>query len=83
MNANDTITLRITNEPGKILLNQVQGLLMFQGDNLAKWSERHGLRRQNARQYLLGLRNGKKAREWRQRIVEAARNSPRRINHEN
>lgn len=69
---NNVIVLKLVDKLGEKLLSQVQGLFTFQGDSLARWSERHGLRRQNARQYLLGLRNGKKAHEWRQRIVEAA-----------
>jgi len=70
---NNVIMLKLVNEPGEELLNQVQGLFAFQGDSLSGWSQRNGLSRQNARQYLLGLRDGKKARQWRQRIMEAAR----------
>ena len=62
--------------PSRKLLNEILGLMKMRGDSLNAWCNRHdGISYPNARKYLLGLRNGPKAREWRQRIVEAARQS--------
>ena len=58
---------------GKQLLNEVSGKFRIQGTTLAHWSRENGILYQNARAYLLGERNGRKARQWRQRIVDAAR----------
>lgn len=66
----------VNNEIGsRQLLNEVSGRFRMRGTTLAHWSRENGILYQNARAYLLGKRNGKKAREWRQRIIEAARQS--------
>ena len=68
------MTISIKNpSPSQLLLNQVKGAFISRGTTLTEWCNNNGILYQNARQYLLGLRNGKKAREWRGRIVEAAR----------
>jgi hypothetical protein len=66
-----TISIR-NSSPSQLLLNQVKGAFIAHGTTLTEWCNNNGIRYQNARQYLLGLRNGRKAQEWRQRIVEAA-----------
>jgi hypothetical protein len=48
------------------------GLFKMKGTTLNKWCNENGIAMTNARTYLLGKRNGPKAREWRRRIVEAA-----------
>jgi hypothetical protein len=55
------------------LLNEVVGRFRIHGTNLTKWCKENGIKEPNARVYLLGERNGPKAKEWRQRIVNAAR----------
>jgi hypothetical protein len=54
------------------LLNEVMGLFKMKGTTLNQWCNANGIAMSNARIYLLGKSNGPKAREWRQRIVEAA-----------
>lgn len=72
------MTISIKNSsPGQLLLNQVRGAFIARGMTLTEWCNDNGILYQNARQYLLGLRNGKKAKEWRRRIVEAARQKDR------
>jgi hypothetical protein len=67
------LTLIHDQTPGRQLLNEVTGLFRQQGTTLAEWAEQNGLRKQNARAYLLGERDGEKAREWRAKILTAAR----------
>ncbi|TGO02076.1 hypothetical protein PN36_31035 [Candidatus Thiomargarita nelsonii] len=59
------------------LLNEVIGRFRMRGMTLMDWCRENGLMHQNARVYLLGERNGKVAREWRRRIVDAARQTRR------
>ena len=40
-------------KPGQPLINAVRAAFIMQGTTLATWVEAHGLRRQNARKYLL------------------------------
>ena len=66
------MTISIKNSsPGQLLLNQVKGAFIAHGMTLTEWCNNNGILYPNARQYLLGSRNGKKAKEWRQRIIEA------------
>jgi len=55
------------------LLNEVVGRFRIKGTNLTQWCKKNGIKEPNARIYLQGDRNGPKAKEWRRRIVEAAR----------
>lgn len=67
------MTISIDNlPPGRSLLNQIRGIFIAHGLTLTRWCNENGILYQNAKQYLLGLRNGRKAKAWRQRIVEAA-----------
>lgn len=54
------------------LLKQVRGLFLQRGESLSGWCKQNGIPLQNARSYLLGERNGRTARRWRQQIVDAA-----------
>lgn len=55
------------------LLNEVLGGFRLQGTNFTAWCRENGIKEPNARKYLLGHNpNGKKANEWRQKIIEAA-----------
>ena len=71
------MNIKIEIKPGRELLNKVKGLMIIRGSNLYKWCAENGIAYPNAYAYLLGLRNGKKAKEWRRRIVEAARQNGR------
>jgi len=57
----------------RTLLNEVVGRFRIQGTNLTRWCRENGIKEPNARTYLLGKRNGRVAKAWRQRIVRAAR----------
>ena len=58
--------------PGKELNAAVRAAFIVQGTTLAEWAEAHGLKKQNAYRCLMGLSNGRKAREWRERLIAAA-----------
>jgi hypothetical protein len=66
------VNIKIEIKPGRELLNKVKGLMIIRGSNLYKWCAENGIAYPNAYAYLMGHRNGKKAKEWRYRMVEAA-----------
>ena len=72
------MNIKIETKPGRELLNKVKGLMIIRGSNLHKWCAENGIAYPNAYAYLMGHRNGKKAKEWRHRIVEAARQAASR-----
>jgi hypothetical protein len=59
-------------QPGTDLLLEVRVGLAKNGTSLHKWALENGLKHQNARAVLVGLRNGPKARADRQRLIQAA-----------
>jgi hypothetical protein len=60
--------------PGsKELLLEVRGRFIQRGETLSGWCAANGIKLPNARSYLRGDRDGVIAREWRERIVAAAR----------
>ena len=74
---NNEMNIEMNIIAGRQLLNEVSGRFRIQGTTLAHWSRANGILYQNARAYLLGERDGRKARQWRLRIVEAARQACR------
>lgn len=55
------------------LLNEVAGRFRMKGTSLNQWCKNNGIALSNACTYMLGKRNGPVAKEWRRRIVDAAR----------
>ncbi len=55
------------------LLKNVRGLFLQRGESLSSWCIANGIRLQNACAYLKGERNGEVAKQWRVRIVAAAK----------
>ena len=64
----------VVTEGSQELLQLVRGLFVMRGTSLKSWCNANGIKIQNARIYLLGNQNGPVAREWRERIVRAAKN---------
>lgn len=58
---------------GRQLLNEVMGRFRMKGTSLNAWCSKNGLKQPTAHAYLLGQRNSKRAKYWRRRIVEEAR----------
>lgn len=59
-------------QPGEALYLAVRAGLTAQGTSLNRWCRDNQVRRQNARDCLLGLWNGPSALKLRHRLVEAA-----------
>lgn len=59
-------------EPGQDLMNLVKGGFVAQGKSMAQWCREHSICRTNAQYAVMGLRNGPKARDLRERVLKAS-----------
>jgi hypothetical protein len=59
--------------PGPATYQEVKGRFVLNGDTLNAYCTRNGLRRQNVRDALLGVRNGPKAKALARQVIAASR----------